>query len=72
MERSFTVYVDKTDSFSTCNANNHNNDDGHDDNTKKYWALVSGRCYFTYILDVNSFITYKYPHKVGTISNPTL
>lgn len=73
MERSFTVYVDRTDSFSTCNANNHNDDDGHhDDNTNKYWALLSGRCYFTYILDINVLITFKYYHKIGTISNPTL
>lgn len=70
MERSFTVYVDKTDSFSTCNAND--DDDNHDDNTNKHWALVSGRCWFTHILDINAFITYKYPHNTGTINNPTL
>lgn len=62
MERSFTVYVDKTDSFSTWNANNNQNGDEHDDDTDPECLWVTGA-------HINSFSTYRYPN-TGIISNP--
>lgn len=61
MDRSFTVYVDKTDSFSTWNANsNHNDNENYNDS-----AILNIFCVL--------FIYYTYvPSKIGTISNLSL